>query len=388
MSAPRKICVVTGSRAEYGLLYWLMKEIQADPELQLQLAVTGMHLAPEFGSTWQVIEQDGFAIDARVEMQLSSDTEVGTAKSVGLGVIGFADAFARLRPDIVVVLGDRFEILAAAQAAVFLRIPIAHLHGGELTEGAIDDVIRHALTKMSHLHFVAAYAYGRRVVQMGEDPQRVFVVGAPGLDYVAHATLIAREDLAADLDVSFAASNFLVTYHPATLGGLAPEIAFSELAKALDAYPEAHCIFTRSNADPAGRAMNALIDRYVASNPHRAWVFASLGQLRYLSMMNIASVVIGNSSSGLTEAPLMKVPTVNIGPRQDGRLRAPAVIDCCEDAAAIRAAIEQALSREHQAIAMRGESLYGYGNASPRIKEILARTPLAGLTTKHFHDQT
>lgn len=386
MTARRKICVVTGSRAEYGLLYWLMKEIQADPALELQIAVTGMHLSPEFGSTWRIIEDDGFLIDARVEMQLASDTAIGTAKSVGLGTIGFADVFDRLRPDLVVVLGDRFEILAAAQAAMLLRIPIAHLHGGELTEGAIDDAIRHSLTKMSHLHFVAAESYRRRVIQLGEHPDRVFNVGAPGLDHVRLTKRLTRDELAADLGLNFGTRNFLITYHPATLGSLPVERAIDNLINALDKYPDVHCIFTRANADAEGRSINKLIYGYVQKRLGRAWVFSSLGQQRYLSLMAYADAVIGNSSSGLTEAPLLKVPTVNIGPRQDGRLRAPSIIDCDEDALSICKGIEKALSPKHRAIAAAGISMYGHGNVSMQIKEILATAPLQNLCIKHFYD--
>lgn len=385
MSAPRKICVVTGSRAEYGLLRRLLEEIRGDAELELQLAVTGMHLAPEFGMTVGEIEADGFPIAARVEMLLSSDTPAGIAKSVALGVAGFADAFARLRPDIVVVLGDRFEIFAAAQAAMLARLPIAHIHGGELTEGAIDDAIRHALTKMSHLHFVAAEPYRRRVLQLGEAPGRVFDFGAPGLDGVLTSPRKDRATLARELGIPFASTNFLVTYHPATLGSVEEESALQALLDALDRFPEAHIVFTHANADSKGRAINARIDAYVKSRGAGASAFPSLGA-NYLSLLACVDAMLGNSSSGLTEAPLLGIPTVNIGPRQDGRLRSPSVIDCAGDTPAILQAIERALSPAHREIAARRECAYGHGDSSARIKGILKSHPLAGLTIKRFHD--
>ncbi len=386
MSQRRKICVVTGGRAEYGLLYWLMREIADDPALELQVAVTGMHLSPEFGLTVREIEKDGLPIAARVEMLLSSDSAVGITKSMGLGLIGFADAFERLAPDLIVVLGDRFEILAAAQAALFARIPLAHIHGGELTEGAADESIRHALTKLAHLHFVAAEPYRRRVIQLGEAPERVFLTGAPGLDTIGRIELLSREALETDLGMSFSRPNFLVTYHPATLSGSAPEEAFEELLAALDAFPQSSVIFTRPNADTHGRGLNDCIDRYVAARPERAKAFMSLGQRRYLSALKWADAVIGNSSSGLTEAPLMKCPTVNIGNRQGGRLRAPSVLDCGEGRSQIESAIRQALSPAHRAVADQGVSVYGHGDASSCIVAVLRSVPLTGLITKPFYD--
>ncbi len=385
MISPRKICVVTGSRAEYGLLRWLLEEIRGDAGLELQLAVTGMHLSPEFGMTVGEIEADDFPVAARVETLLSSDTPTGIAKSVALGVAGFADAFARLQPDIVVVLGDRFEIFAAAQAAMLARLPIAHIHGGELTEGAIDDAIRHALTKMSHLHFVAAEPYRHRVLQMGEAPERVFNFGAPGLDAVLKSPRMGRPVLARELGIPFAATTFLVTFHPATLGRTDDEAVLEALLDALTHFPEAHVVFTHANADSKGRAINARIDAYVKSKGAGASVFPSLGA-RYLSLMACVNAVIGNSSSGLTEAPLLGIPTVNIGPRQDGRLHSPSVIDCAEEQQSIRTAIERALSPAHKAIAAQRICAYGHGDSSVRIKETLKAHPLEGLTLKRFHD--
>ncbi len=386
-SAPagrRRICVVTGSRAEYGLLRWLMSAIAEDAQLQLQVLATGMHLSPEFGLTVNQIEADGFAVDARVEMLLSADTATGVVKSMGVGLIGLADAFERLRPDIVVLLGDRFEILAAAQAAMVMRIPIAHLHGGERTEGAFDEGIRHAVTKMAHWHFVAAEEYRRRVVQLGEAPDRVFNVGAPGLDALDHLQWLDREALAQSLQMPLAQPLFLVTYHPATLGDLDPVQAQAQLLAALERWPEAGIVFTYPNADTAGRRLIAALDAWVAPRAPRVKAFASLGSQRYMSLMRLCDVVVGNSSSGLIEGPALRRATVNIGDRQQGRLRAASVIDAAETAAAIEGALRQALSPAFQATLPGLRSPYGHGQASRAIRDRLKQVPLAA--RKAFFD--
>lgn len=382
----RKICVVTGTRADYGLLYWLMKEIQGDSNLDLQIIATGMHLSPEFGLTYRVIEEDGFNIDARVEMLLSSDTPVGIAKSLGLGVIGFADALDRHCPDILVLLGDRYEILAAAQAALMARIPVAHLHGGEVTEGAIDDVIRHAITKMSHMHFVAAEPYLKRVIQLGEHPDNVFAVGSPGLDNVKRLRLLELKPLEEEIGFTFGKTNFIVTYHPATLGSTTPRKAMQALLDSLDSFPEAHIIFTRPNSDTGGREINNMIDDYVQLHEDRTAVFTSLGQVRYLSAIKNVDVVIGNSSSGIIEAPAFRTPTVNVGNRQTGRLRAASVIDCAEETESIVSAIRMALSRKFRDTLPTVISPYGMGQASLKIKEHLKTVNLNGITRKSFYD--
>lgn len=378
--------MVTGTRAEYGLLYWLLKEIQADPDLILQIIATGMHLSPEFGNTYRVIEEDGFIIDARVEMLLSSDTPVGVTKSIGLGIIGFADAFERLRPDIVVLLGDRFEILAAAQAAMVARIPIAHLHGGEATEGLIDEAIRHAVTKMAHLHFVAAEPYRKRILQMGEQPERVVIAGAIGLDNIKRLKLLSREELEQSIGFSLGTSFFLVTYHPVTLNSSGPRKAMEELLKSLDAFPDVRIVFTKPNADTDGRLICAMIDAYAALHSSRVVAVTSLGQVRYLSALAHTAMVIGNSSSGIIEAPAFHKPTINIGDRQKGRLRAGTVIDCAERSEAITAAIQYALSPVFQEQLKSATSPYGYGNASVVIKECLKRADLDGILRKSFYD--
>lgn len=384
MSAQRNICVVTGTRAEYGLLQWLMKEIVCDPELHLQVIVTGMHLSPEFGSTYRQIEADGFSIDAKVEMLLSSDSPVGVAKSIGLGVIGFADAIDRIRPDIMVLLGDRFEILSAAQAAMIARLPIAHISGGETTAGAFDEGIRHAVTKMSQWHFVAADAYRKRVIQLGEAPDRVFNFGSPGLDCLQYLQWLDRPALEASLGVPLNSPLFLVTYHPATLGRMKPDDAMSELLAALDCFPEATIIFTYPNADTGGRVLIEQISQWTAVHQQRARAFISLGQTRYLSLLKEADVVIGNSSSGLAEAPALKTATVNIGDRQRGRLRATSILDAEEERESITCAIRQALSLEFRKKLPATESLYGSGGASRLIKDVLKKVEIG--TRKDFFD--
>lgn len=379
----RKICIVTGSRADYGLLYWLLKEIQDDQELRLQIVATGMHLSPEFGLTYKVIEADGFTIDAKVEMLLSSDTPVGIAKSMGMGVIGFADALDSLRPDILVLLGDRYEILAAAQAAMVARIPIAHIAGGDVTEGAFDEAIRHSIAKMAHLHFVTNEASARRVRQLGENPEHIFNVGSPGLDYIKRTKLLGRSELEEALNFKFREKNLLVTFHPVTLEAQPAEKQFQELLMALDSMGEnIGIIFTKPNSDTDGRAIIRLMDSYVAAHSN-AKAYTSLGQVRYLSAMSQADAVVGNSSSGLYEAPSFKIPTVNIGDRQKGRLQAISVINCMQEAGAIESALRQALSLDCSGAI----NPYGDGNSSIRIKERLKQIiEPSALLKKHFFD--
>lgn len=382
----RKICVVTGSRAEYGLLRPVIEGVQADPGLELQLAVTGMHLSPEFGSTWQEIERDGVPITARVEMLLGSDTGVGVTKSTGLGMIGFADAFASLRPDIVVVLGDRFEILAAATAALLAAIPIAHLHGGETTEGAFDEAIRHAVTKMAQLHFVAAGSYRDRVIQLGESPDRVFEVGGLGVDAIGRIDRMPRAELERDLGIELGDRSLVVTFHPVTLEPGATEGQLQAMLEALDlCEPDTTLVFTMPNADTGGRALTAIIEDYVARRAN-ANAFASLGQRRYFSLLGEVDGMVGNSSSGLAEAPSFGIGTVNIGDRQAGRLKAGSVIDC----AATRDDIVDALRRlrDPAFAAGLGDTVnpYGRGGAGPAIVEVLRSVALDGLVKKRFHD--
>lgn len=324
----KKVCVVTGTRAEYGLLKPLIKKIDDDNELELQLVVTGMHLSPEFGLTYREIEQDGFKITERNEMLLSSDTPTGIIKSIGLGMVGFADIFARIAPDIVVILGDRYEMLAAATAAVIHRIPIAHIHGGELTMGAIDDVIRHSITKMSTLHFPSTEEYRKRIIQLGESPEKVFCVGALGVENAKTQQLFSKKELAESIGFSLDRSYVVVTFHPVTLEKDTAGRQFENLLAALDYFKEYKVIFTKANADTDGRIINQKIDEYVYQNKDRATAVTSLGMVRYLSAMKYCEMVIGNSSSGIVEAPSFHIPTVNIGDRQLGRTKAASVIDC------------------------------------------------------------
>jgi UDP-hydrolysing UDP-N-acetyl-D-glucosamine 2-epimerase len=384
MKQQRTLCVVTGSRADYGLLRSLLAAIAADDDLHLQIAVTGMHLSPEFGMTSRQIEADGFTIDARVEMLLSADSPAATAKSMGLGVIGFSDALTRLAPDILVVLGDRFEILAAAQAALVMRIPLAHIHGGETSEGAFDEGIRHALTKMAMWHFVAAEPYRQRVVQMGEAPDRVFNVGAPGLDQFDDMPWLDRAALQISLKITLGSPLFLVTYHPVTLANEDPSLPMTELLAALERFPAATIVFTYPNADAGGRKLIAMVDAFVTRSSVNRHAFVSLGQQRYLSLMKLADVVLGNSSSGLTEAPALQRATVNIGDRQKGRLKATSVIDTKEQRDDIELAIRKAQSPEFTQTLSHTASLYGNGRVGWQIKEQLKRVPLT--VQKSFFD--
>ena len=379
----RKICVVTGSRADYGLLYWLMKDIQASPLFELQLVVTGMHLSPEFGLTANHIEKDGFTIAARVESLLSSDTAIGVTKAVGLGVIGFADVFDRLHPDLVLVLGDRFETFAAAQAALFARLPIAHIGGGDVTEGAFDEAMRHGISKMSQLHFVTNKDAASRLARMGEDPEHIFNVGSPGLDHLHRGHLADRARLERELDFRFREKNFLITFHPVTLDRAPSGDQLEALLGALDASgPDVGLIFTLPNADTDGRAIIKRIEEYVSCKDN-ARAYSSLGQERYLGTMAIADVVIGNSSSGLYEAPSLRTPTVNIGLRQQGRLKAASIFDCPPEKEAISNAIVQALVFGRQTV----ENPYQQGDcAALIISKLGAIDDFAALTLKHFFD--
>ncbi|MFM2069562.1 MAG: hypothetical protein RLZZ584_4471, partial [Pseudomonadota bacterium] len=370
----QRICVVTGSRAEYGLLYWVLHDLRADPGVELQIIATGMHLAPEYGLTVREIEADGFTVTRRVEMLLSSDTPGGIAKSVGLGVIGVSDALVALAPDVVLVLGDRFEILAAAQACLIHKIPLAHIAGGDVTEGAFDESIRHAITKMAQVHLVTNEDAARRVRQMGEDPARVHVVGSPGLDHLQRRPLLTRPELEAALGAPLGAKNLLVTFHPVTLDEHEGLGEFDALLGVLAATaPDTHLWFTRPNADTGGRAIVARLDAFAARHAGRARVYTSLGQLRYLSLMAQVDAVVGNSSSGLYEAPSFGVATVNVGDRQRGRLAAASVLHCTPEPAAIADALQRALSLDCRGVV----NPYGDGHSAARITRVLRGLPPA-----------
>ena len=385
MNTQRKICIVTATRAEYGLLYWLLKKIDADKGLSLELIVTGMHLSPEFGLTYKEIEKE-FHINKKIEILLSSDTPVGLSKSMGLAQIGFAEAFEELRPDIVVVLGDRYEIFSAASAAMIARIPLAHIHGGEATQGLVDEAIRHSLTKMSHLHFCATETYRKRIIQLGEDPSRVFNVGGMGIESIKKLSLLSKEELEDSIGFKLGKKNLLVTFHPVTLEKDTAKHHFSRLLQALDTLCDTHIIFTKANSDTDGRVINAMIDEYVAKHPKNTIAFTSLGQLRYLSALQYIDAVVGNSSSGLLEAPSFHIGTINIGDRQKGRIKAKSVIDAQPNALSITNALKTLYSQEFQDKLKNIQNPYGKGEGSEKIIQVLKQSDLDTIVKKSFYD--
>lgn len=381
----KKICVITGTRAEYGLLSKLMKRINDCPDMQLQIIATNMHLSPEFGLTYREIEADGFHIDKKVEMLLSSDTRNATTKSLGLGIIGFADAFEDLAPDMVVILGDRYEMLGAASAALLYGIPIAHISGGDVTEGAYDDAIRHSISKMSHLHFTSAEEYRQRVIQLGEQPDRVFNFGAIGLDNMRQIQFLDRQSLEQSIGFEIGEDCILVTYHPVTMERNSAETQFGALLEAIDRVG-CRVIFTKPNSDSDGRIIIKMIDEYVAANSDKAACYTSLGYVRYLSALQFVKAAVGNSSSGILEVPSFGIPTVNIGDRQKGRLRADSVIDCNTDVDSIEKSIRSALSQEWQTIARNATNPYEQPDTVARIFEVLQQCDLSQMKQKRFYD--
>ncbi|HFY0733608.1 TPA: UDP-N-acetylglucosamine 2-epimerase [Citrobacter amalonaticus] len=377
----KKIAVFTGTRAEYGLLYWLMKDIDADTDFKLQIIASGAHFSPEFGLTWRQIENDGFKIDATVEMLLSSDTPAGVVKSMGVALIGLADAYQRLNPDYIVILGDRYEALAAAEAAMLMRIPVIHLHGGEVTEGAYDDAIRHAITKLSYLHFTATEQYRQRVIQLGEAPERVFNVGTIGNEHLHRTQMMSLDELEMSLNFKISKPFFVVTYHPVTLADEPAQESFRALLEALDQFQEYQVLITYPNADDGGRSIIPLLEEYALRQPERVKAVPSLGQKRYLSAVRLSVAVIGNSSSGISEVPSLKVPTVDIGQRQKGRLCASSVIHCEPEADSIVDAINKALlSREK----LNYQNPYGEGMVGLKILEVIKAINVE--PTKNFYD--
>ncbi len=382
----RTLAVLTGSRAEYGLLRPLMAMIRADADVRLQTIVTGMHLQARFGNTVQAIEGDGFAIDARVAMPVADDSPLGVVSSMGRGIVGIAEALARLKPDLLILLGDRYEVLCAAQAALLLNIPLAHIHGGEASQGTMDESIRHAITKLSHLHFTAAQAYRWRVIQMGEHPSRVWNVGAIGLDSLRTLPLLSREALQHDLAFDLGEHYFLITYHPVTLDPQRATTAIEALLSALDHFPGHRLLFTGVNADPGYQTIDQRIREYCRRQPHRVHHVQSLGQLRYLSAMTWCDAVVGNSSSGIIEAPALKRPTVNVGQRQLGRLRTPGIIDCDESVGAIRDALQRVIAPHFQDMVRHLSHPYGDGHAAEAIFSVVSTYPLSDLLLKKFYD--
>ncbi|MGM0520140.1 MAG: UDP-N-acetylglucosamine 2-epimerase [Campylobacterota bacterium] len=379
-----KICVITGTRAEYGLLYWLMKELQDDDFFELQIIATGMHLSPEFGLTYKEIEKD-FKIDKKIEILLSSDTSVGISKSMGLAQISFAEAYEELKPDLILVLGDRYEIFAAASAAMISKIPITHLHGGEATEGLIDEPIRHSLTKMSHLHFTATKEYRNRVIQLGEQPNRVFNVGGLGIDNIKKLPLLNKDEFENSINFKLNKKNLLVTFHPVTLENNSAKEQFKEILQAFDELKQTNIIFTKANSDTNGRVINQMIDEYVSNNTN-CIAFTSLGQLRYLSSLQYVDAMVGNSSSGLLEAPSFNIATINIGDRQKGRIKAKSVLDCKAKKDDILNTIDIAYSKEFKSILKNSTNPYDNGGASNKIIEILKNIELDNILKKEFYD--
>jgi GDP/UDP-N,N'-diacetylbacillosamine 2-epimerase (hydrolysing) len=381
----RKICVVTGSRADYGLLRWVMQGIKDDSEMELQVIATGMHLSSTFGLTYRVIEEDGFVIDRKVEILGSSDSPVAIADSMALALAGSAKAYSELQPDLVVVLGDRFEIFASTAAALVARIPVAHLHGGETTTGAFDEAIRHSISKMSHLHFVATEEYRKRVVQLGENPKNVFTVGGLGIDSIKNLPLLSRQDLESQLGLKFGEKSLLITFHPATLDAESPQRQMSELLAALSHLHDTTLIFTMPNADTGGHILIKMIEEFVKDNDN-AKSFTSLGQLKYLSCLSYIDGVVGNSSSGLTEVPTFKKGTVNIGDRQLGRQRSISVIECAPREKDISQAIEKLFSSDFKSILEETKNPYGEGGASMKVVMALKEARLEEIVKKTFHD--
>ncbi len=378
----KKICIVTGTRAEYGLLKPVIDRVYHANTMELHLVVTGMHLSPEFGLTYREIEEDGYPIDTKIEMLLSSDTSAGVTKSMGVALLGFADYFEENRPDIVVLLGDRYEALMAATAAMMARIPIAHIHGGETTEGAVDEAIRHSITKMSHLHFTAAEEYRNRVIQLGEQPQNVYCVGALGVENVKAVSLLDRKTLEEAIGLTFRPPTILVTYHPVTLENQTAAEQFGNLLKVIDRHKELQVIFTKANADPNGRIVNQMIDDYVEKNHTRCRAYTSLGQLRYLSALQFCNLVMGNSSSGIIEVPSFSIPTIDIGDRQRGRVSAESVIHCGNEETDIEHALVRAMSPAFNDSICRMRNPYEGRHTSKQIVEVIERALEHGIDLK------
>lgn len=383
----KKVCIVTATRAEYGLLKSVIKKMSSMDTVNLRLVVTGMHLSPEFGLTYKEIENDGYTIDQKIEMLMSSDTSVGVTKSMGVALMGFADYFADHRPDIVVILGDRYEMLMVATAAMIARIPIAHLYGGEKTEGVVDEAIRHSITKMSHLHFTATEEYRRRVIQLGEVPESVYNVGALGVENATKMHLLSKEELERQIGFHITAPIIIVTYHPVTLETLTAKEQFADILTVLDNHKEVSIIFTKANADTDGRIINQMIDEYVIKNSDRCAVYASLGQIRYLSALQYVDAVLGNSSSGLIEVPSFHIPTVDIGDRQRGRVCARSVIHCGNTADEIDSALCLALSKKGKYFIADVENPYEKEGTSDKIVKIICNALDYGIKMKkEFHD--
>jgi GDP/UDP-N,N'-diacetylbacillosamine 2-epimerase (hydrolysing) len=379
----KKICVVTGSRAEYGLLYWLIKEINNSQNLKLQLIVTGMHLSKKFGSTYKEIEKD-FKIDKKIDMQLFSDTAAGISRSIGIAQESFSEAYNDLKPHMVIVLGDRYEIFSAASAAMISRIPIAHIHGGEATEGQIDEAIRHCITKMSHLHFTSVEEYSKRVIQLGEHPSKVFKVGGLGIENIKRLKLLSKKNFEKIIDFKLNIKNILVSFHPVTLEKSTSKKQFLEILEAIDDLKDTNIILTKTNSDIDGKIINSMIDKYVDKNKSKSIAIISMGQLNFLSALQYMDFIIGNSSSGLLEAPSFKIGTINIGDRQKGRIKAKSVVDCLPNKKSIKDAIKKVYSNEFQKLLKSVKNPFDDGCASKKIVKVLNSISTDDLLKKSF----
>ena len=379
----RKICIVTGSRADYGLLYWLIKEVEKDKNLKLQLIATGMHLSSKYGSTYKEIEKD-FKIDKKINISLSSDTSEGISRSMGIAQTAFSKAYNKLKPDIVVVLGDRFEIFSAVSSAMISRIPIAHIHGGEATEGLIDEAIRHCISKMSHIHFTATEEYSKRVIQLGEVPNKVFNVGGAGIENIKRLKFLTKEEFEKSINFKLNIKNILVTFHPVTLESKTSKKHFQEILNSLDELRDTNIIFTKANSDVDGKIINQMIDQYTKKNSNKSIGVASLGQLNYLSALQHIDVIVGNSSSGISEAPSFKIGTINIGDRQNGRIKAESVIDCLSNKKDIKRAIKRVYSAEFKNLLKNVKNPYGDGCSSKKIIKVLKNVKLDNILKKIF----
>lgn len=381
----KKICVITGSRAEYGLLYWVLKAIRSDQDLKLQFIVTGMHLSSKFGLTYKYIEEE-FKIDKKINLRLFDDSSLGISDSISIGQKLFSKAYNELKPDIILVLGDRYEIFSAVSSAMISRIPVAHIHGGEVSEGSWDDTIRHCITKMSHLHFTATNEYKNRVIQLGEEPNRVFNFGGLGIENIKKLKLLKKNSFERSINFRLNKKNLLITFHPATLDKNSPKYQFQELLNAIDELEDTNFIFTKTNSDLNGSSINLLIDSYVAKNPKKAVKFASMGQLRYLSALQYVDAVVGNSSSGLTEAPSFKIATINIGDRQKGRIKAQSVIDCLPKKKDIKKSLSKIYSYKFQKKLKKVINPYHNRLPSKKIIKVLKKTNFESLLKKTFYD--
>ena len=381
----KKICIVTGSRAEYGLLYWLLKEIEASQDFELQLIVTGMHLSAEFGLTYKEIEKD-FKINKKIDIDLTLDTSLGISRSMSIAQISFAKAYNKLNPDIIILLGDRYEIFSAASAAMISKLPIAHIHGGEISEGSLDDCMRHCISKMSHLHFAATEEYRTRLIQLGENPSRVFNVGALGIENIKRFQLLNKSEFEKSIHFKLNKKNILITFHPVTLENNTSKLHFKELLKAINDLDDTSIIFTKTNSDLNGKVINQMIDQYTKKYPKKSIAFSSLGQLRYLSAIQFVDAVVGNSSSGLIEAPSFKIATINIGDRQKGRIKAKSVINCLPKKNNIKNSFKKIYSKDFQKLLNNVKNPYDNGFSSKKIIKVLKNIKIENLLKKNFYN--